>query len=702
MISIRLFGFIGALGIISSLSNAQVNDYPGALIVDANSPTKFMMGYAVWWGTFTDGGSYRWNDPSQYDPAYNAAHRDTETQALEHDLAIDFGPYQQRILAIPEDGSNEVRYSSNDATTIQRHLGLFNELGIDIVVLDVTNGISNLFGGATPMLDNMHLKATSAIYSIYNNPNNPVRIVPAVGCQKTAEGQDVDLAVSSFDNKTPLQRSLEWMLERMRTNPHAVVLYEGKPLVIIYIGVSGYTPNQVLQGISADLQSKLTIRIMVGYSDDQPSYWDTPNLSTVASKYQPYTRLKGGVWTWADRFYNGNPGRDSFISYTLPPGAGIESRMEFSSMNGMSAPHVNAPLLPYREGANYHQMLTVARRGNPIFVFNSHFNFFLAHDSGFTKALSRDVEPNNLWHRETFEVVKSAIASYRAYQSGAGTPRFLEVTSRGLSGGSDQLITGLTISGPANGAMQRVVGKAIGPTLTHFGLSASAVAADPRLDLATGAGALIARNDSWNVSSDLPSGQVSLNQSRAYKNSTVWLSSLNYGFPMAATEAALTADLQPGTYTFVDYENSGTSRIAHLRVNTLDEIGPSIIMEVSARSRVETGDRILFTGFTIDRQMTVLIQGRGPSLAAFGLNPVLANPELFLFNNSGSVVQSDADIGNDPARKAQIEAITGWTLTANECAFIVTLPPGTYTVQLRNQSPATSANGIGFLSARKL
>jgi hypothetical protein len=87
----------------------------------------------------------------------------------------------------------------------------------------------------------------------------------------------------------------------------------------------------------------------------------------------------------------------------------------------------------------------------------------------------------------------------------------------------------------------------------------------------------------------------------------------------------------------------------------------------------------------------VIVRGIGPSLASFGISPVLANPTLELRDNNGTLLIANNDWREDPVQAAEIDA-AGLAPTNNlESALAATLPPGLYTALLSGVN-----NGIGI------
>jgi len=69
------------------------------------------------------------------------------------------------------------------------------------------------------------------------------------------------------------------------------------------------------------------------------------------------------------------------------------------------------------------------------------------------------------------------------------------------------------------------------------------------------------------------------------------------------------------------------------------------LVNFSARNQVGTGANVLVVGFVIsgDAPKTLLIRGVGPTLAQFGVQGVLADPQLALFDASGAIVNQNND-----------------------------------------------------------
>jgi len=101
-------------------------------------------------------------------------------------------------------------------------------------------------------------------------------------------------------------------------------------------------------------------------------------------------------------------------------------------------------------------------------------------------------------------------------------------------------------------------------------------------------------------------------------------------------------------------------------------------------------------GFVIggSASKTVVVRARGPSLAAFGITHVLANPMLQLVRSSD---QASIAVNDDWATAANAGAVTASGFAPSdplESAILVTLPPGAYTAIV---SGAGGGTGVGIV-----
>jgi hypothetical protein len=88
----------------------------------------------------------------------------------------------------------------------------------------------------------------------------------------------------------------------------------------------------------------------------------------------------------------------------------------------------------------------------------------------------------------------------------------------------------------------------------------------------------------------------------------------------------------------------------------------------------------------------VLITGKGPSLAEFGVPNTLADPTIRLFDADRNEIAFN-DNWMEASNSSDISASAGAPTNALESAILMTLQPGTYTVHMAG-SGNTTGQGI--------
>jgi hypothetical protein len=132
------------------------------------------------------------------------------------------------------------------------------------------------------------------------------------------------------------------------------------------------------------------------------------------------------------------------------------------------------------------------------------------------------------------------------------------------------------------------------------------------------------------------------------------------------------------------------------------------LIDISARASVGAGADILVAGFTVSGQgsKTLLLRGVGPTLARFGVEPVLSAPTLSLYDGASpaNLITTDSGWQNAPsapaapwsgeafpvdATSADFSQVGAFALTPGsaDSAVKVTLPAGGYTSQVAGASP---------------
>ena len=222
-----------------------------------------------------------------------------------------------------------------------------------------------------------------------------------------------------------------------------------------------------------------------------------------------------------------------------------------------------------------------------------------------------------------------------------------------------------------------VVLRGLGPSLVNSGITAGSVLNDPVLELHGSSGALITSNDNWRESPQ-----------KSQIEGTVFQ-------PTDDRESVILATLPPAAYTVVLKGAGGTSGIGLVEVYDNNQAVDSDLANISTRGFVLTGNSVMIGGFTLggnNNPTRMAVRALGPSLTAFGLSNVLADPTLELHNANGTIMVSNDDWQSDAASAALLTA-NGLALPDPKESGIFTslAPPGQFTAIVAGKN-----GGIGI------
>jgi hypothetical protein len=128
----------------------------------------------------------------------------------------------------------------------------------------------------------------------------------------------------------------------------------------------------------------------------------------------------------------------------------------------------------------------------------------------------------------------------------------------------------------------------------------------------------------------------------------------------------------------------------------------SALANISTRGFVEAGDHVMIGGFILgggSNGTRIAIRGLGPSLADDGVDDVLEDPMLDLYDSNGTKLVSNDDWMDNPAQAVQL-TINGLALPNNdESGIFTTLPPGAFTAILSGKNGGT---GVGLIEIYNL
>ena len=275
----------------------------------------------------------------------------------------------------------------------------------------------------------------------------------------------------------------------------------------------------------------------------------------------------------------------------------------------------------------------------------------------------------------------SALAPLRAQDAEA---RLSNLATRAQVGtGGDIMITGFVV-GP--GADKTILIRAVGPSLSTFGLTG--LLADPSLSLFNSASTTtpIATNDNW-LAADAPT----------------FTSVGAFTLPANSRDAALIRTLPPGGYT-AQIRGAGTT--TGLALIELYEVGATPdstrLINLSTRAFVGTGATVMIPGITIAPgagARKLLIRAAGPALTGLGVPGALADPTITVVNSAGATVATN-DNWITPAGSANADAaVLAATFTragafafpagSKDSAALADFAPGGYTVQVSGVANTT-------------
>ena len=283
----------------------------------------------------------------------------------------------------------------------------------------------------------------------------------------------------------------------------------------------------------------------------------------------------------------------------------------------------------------------------------------------------------------------------------AQEPRLRNISTRALSGTGASVLTAGFVIGP--GANKQVLIRAVGPTLSAFGLSG--LLADPVLTVYNNAGTAVASNDNWGT--PVGTGAATAAQLSAAFSS---VGAFAFGTTTTSRDSAVLVTLAPGNYTAQVAGTGTTTGIALVEVYEIGGTGAKLVntstrLNISATSAPIIG--IVVAPGTGSRKL--LVRAGGPALAAFGLTGTLADPSIKVTNSLGTVLATNDNWGTpSDTRAADTLGLTNAFALAGAFAFpsaskdaavLIDLAPGNYGIQVASQD---SSAGLALIEVYDL
>ena len=265
--------------------------------------------------------------------------------------------------------------------------------------------------------------------------------------------------------------------------------------------------------------------------------------------------------------------------------------------------------------------------------------------------------------------------------------RLLNLSTRALcQTGDNVLIPGFYVSGTGT---KRLLMRAVGPGLARFGVSGPL--ADPQIVLKRQSdNSVVATNEDWG---DNANWQDIRDTARSL---------YAFGLAEGSKDAALLLDLPAGGYTIVASghgEETGVSIVELYDVSGATDTAR--LVNISNRGYVGVGGQIMIPGFVVSEEgsRTFLIRAVGPTLGRFGVPGLLADPRIEVYKRRPGTAIDDLILTNDTwgengdaeqIRQAAT-SVSAFRLNdgSKDAAFVVTLPPGAYTVNAKGVDDST-------------
>ena len=248
--------------------------------------------------------------------------------------------------------------------------------------------------------------------------------------------------------------------------------------------------------------------------------------------------------------------------------------------------------------------------------------------------------------------------------------------------GAQMLTLGFVNGGSGTVGSEPLLIRASGPALTAFNVPT--VLADPTLTLFQGSNVVVT-NDNWGSST---TNVTAVNTAEAATGAFQLT-------PTTSLDAAVVQSLSSvqGGYTVqVQGNNNGVGNaLAEVYDNTTNYTATSPrLVNLSCRQLVPANGT-LTAGFVISgtTSKTVLIRASGPTLASYNVPGTMTDPQISVFSGT-TVIASNAGWAGDTAlatAAANVGAFPYASNTSKDSAVLMTLAPGSYTVQ------ATSVSG---------
>lgn len=291
-------------------------------------------------------------------------------------------------------------------------------------------------------------------------------------------------------------------------------------------------------------------------------------------------------------------------------------------------------------------------------------------------------------------VSNSATLTVRPISTTPAT-QLINLSTRAFVGrDSSVMIAGIVVGGTTP---KNVFVRAAGPALADFGVAGALL--NPTLRIINSTGQTVAENDDWETQSG--GGAVAgIRAAEARRGA--------FSFKTGSRDAAVIANLAPGSYTAVVSGVNNTTGIALVEAYDDDEISAAQptrrFVNIATRGQVNSGDNVPIAGLVVTGPgpRTYLIRAVGLTLRkSFGVTNALLDPFLQIYKGETLLRENDdwdAPAVGQAALRQAAQTVGAFALTEErdttlrsglDAATLITLQPGSYTAKVTGFEGAT-------------
>ncbi|MGZ4966405.1 MAG: fibronectin type III domain-containing protein [Chthoniobacterales bacterium] len=153
--------------------------------------------------------------------------------------------------------------------------------------------------------------------------------------------------------------------------------------------------------------------------------------------------------------------------------------------------------------------------------------------------------------------------------------------------------------------------------------------------------------------------------------------------------SAEVANLIDGTtyyFAVTAYDATGTESLPSEEIHYMPN--PAVLLNISTRALVQTGDRVMIAGFVVGGigEKKIIVRALGPSLSSNGVTGALPDPILSVYADKQLIATNDDwRSGNG----AELQALKLAPTSDVESAVVLTLKPGPYSAVVRGKNGKT-------------